>query len=89
MTVFDPDKIDDLASKRMPAKLDEEEIHRHPPGIAAVVVNGKVVLEHGECRDVFPGQVRRQDLFVQGQLAAERAGSGGQEVAWRSLSRKR
>lgn len=67
VTVFDPDKIDDLASKRMPAKLDEEEIFRHPPGIAAVIVNGKVVLENGESKDVFPGQVRRQELFVPGQ----------------------
>ena len=67
VTVFDPDTIDDLASKRMPAKLDEDEIHRHPPGIAAVVVNGQVVLEDGECKDVFPGQVRRQELFVPGQ----------------------
>ncbi len=64
MTIFDPDKIDDLVSKRMPAKLDEEEIHRHPPGIGAVVVNGEVVLEDGECRDVFPGKVRRQQLFT-------------------------
>jgi len=67
VTVFDPDKIDDLASKRMPAKLDEEEIFRHPPGITAVIVNGKVVLENGESKDVFPGQVRRQELFVPGQ----------------------
>ena len=67
ITVFDADKIDDLASKRMPAKLDEEEIHRHPPGIGAVVVNGEIVLEHGECKDVFPGKVRRQELFVPGQ----------------------
>lgn len=67
VTVFDPDKVDDLASKRMPAKLDEAEIHRHPPGIGAVVVNGKVVLQDGECRDVFPGRVRRQDLFMSGQ----------------------
>ena len=65
--MFDADKIDDLASKRMPAKLDETEIFRHPPGIGAVVVNGKIVLENGECKDAFPGQVRRQELFVQGQ----------------------
>lgn len=67
VTVFDPDKVADLVSQRMPAKLDDDEVMRHPPGVDAVVVNGKVVVDHGECKDVFPGRVRRQDLFVPGQ----------------------
>ena len=67
VTVFDPDKVADLVSERMPAKLDDNEVMRHPPGIGAVVVNGKVVVEQGECKDVFPGQVRRQELFIPGQ----------------------
>ena len=28
----------------------------------AVAVNGKVVVEDGQCHDVFPGKVRRQQL---------------------------
>jgi len=62
ITVFDPDKIQDLVSQRLPARVDKTEVHRHPPGIQAVVVNGKVVAEEGECRDVYPGKVTRQEL---------------------------
>lgn len=62
ITVFDPDRIDDLVSKRLPAKVDAEEVKRHPPGIQAVMVNGRVVVEEGKCHDVFPGKVRRQEL---------------------------
>lgn len=64
ITVFDPDKIDDLVSKHLPAKVDANEVRRHPPGIQTVVVNGKVVVENGECLDVFPGKVTRQELCV-------------------------
>jgi N-acyl-D-amino-acid deacylase len=64
ITVFDPDRIQDLVSERLPAKVDEREVHRHPPGIEAVVVNGQVVLERGECLNVFPGKVTRQELCV-------------------------
>jgi N-acyl-D-amino-acid deacylase len=64
ITVFDPDKIDDLASGRLPEKVDANEVQRHPPGIEAVVVNGKVVVEAGACADVFPGKVTRQELCV-------------------------
>ncbi|MGH7834504.1 MAG: N-acyl-D-amino-acid deacylase family protein [Candidatus Binatia bacterium] len=62
ITVFDPDKISDLVSERIPAKLDEVEAKKHPPGIQAVVVNGNVVVEEGSCLDVFPGKVTRQEL---------------------------
>jgi N-acyl-D-aspartate/D-glutamate deacylase len=62
ITVFDPDKIDDLASGPLPDKVDANEVKRHPPGIAAVVVNGQVVVEGGACLDVFPGKVTRQEL---------------------------
>jgi N-acyl-D-amino-acid deacylase len=62
ITVFDPDRIGDLVSERLPMVVDAHEVQRHPPGIGAVIVNGQVVVEAGECMDVFPGQVRRQDL---------------------------
>jgi N-acyl-D-aspartate/D-glutamate deacylase len=64
ITVFEPDKIADLLSERFPDKVDAEEVRRHPPGIQAVVVNGKVVVEDGSCMDVFPGKVTRQELCI-------------------------
>lgn len=64
ITVFDPDKLDDLVSHRMPARLDRDEAMRHPPGIGAVVVNGQVVVEGGECKEVYPGKVTRQELML-------------------------
>lgn len=64
ITVFDPDRIDDLVSRRLPAKVDENEVQRHPPGIQAVVVNGKTVVEERECLDLFPGKVTRQELCI-------------------------
>jgi len=64
ITVFDPDKIQDLVSERLPLKVDEQEVRRHPPGIRAVVVNGEVVIEEGSCMDLFPGKVTRQELCV-------------------------
>jgi len=66
ITVFDPDQIKDLVSDRLPEKVDNHEVHRHPPGIGAVVVNGEVVLEEGRCLDVFPGKVTRQELCIPG-----------------------
>lgn len=62
VTVFDPDRIDDLVSARLPERVDEREVMRHPPGIQAVVVNGKVVVEAGECLDVFPGKTLKGEL---------------------------
>ncbi len=64
IAVFDPDKIQDLVSERLPAKVDRNEVQRHPPGIQAVVVNGKVVVESGECMNVYPGKVTRQELCI-------------------------
>ena len=62
ITVFDPDKIQDLVSERLPARVDEQEVRRHPPGIKAVIVIGKVVVQEGECKDIFAGKATRQDL---------------------------
>lgn len=62
ITIFNPDKIQDVVSERLPAGVDEKEVHRHPPGIRAVLVNGKVVVEGGQCTDVYPGKVTRQEL---------------------------
>lgn len=64
IVVFDPDKFQDLVTERLPAKVDEKEVKRHPPGIQAVVVNGKVVVEQGACLDVFPGKVTRQEICL-------------------------
>ena len=64
VTVFDPDKIDDLVSKQLPDLIDANEVRRHPPGMKAVVVNGTTVVEEGQCKDVFPGKVRRQQLCL-------------------------
>jgi N-acyl-D-aspartate/D-glutamate deacylase len=60
--VFDPDRFADLAMNRLPTKVDAEEVQRHPPGMRAVVVNGQTVVEDGECMDVYPGLVSRQQL---------------------------
>ena len=30
----------------------------------AVLVNGSTVVEDGQCHDVFPGKVRRQQLCI-------------------------
>ena len=62
ITVFDADKIDDLVTKKLPDIIDAQEVKRHPPGMKAVAVNGKVVVEDGQIHDVFPGKVRRQQL---------------------------
>lgn len=62
ITVFDPDKIQNLVSERLPARVDEQEVWRHPLGIEAVIVIGKVVVQKGECKDILAGKVTRQDL---------------------------
>jgi len=64
LTVFDADKIDDLVSKQLPEVIDAQEVRRHPPGMKAVVVNGATVVEDGECKELFPGKVRRQQLCI-------------------------
>lgn len=62
VTIFDADKIDDLVSQKLPDIVDAQEVKKHPPGIKAVVVNGRTVVEDGHCNDVFPGKVRRQQI---------------------------
>jgi N-acyl-D-aspartate/D-glutamate deacylase len=62
VAVFDADKIDDLVSTKLPDIIDAQEVMKHPPGMKAVVVNGATVVEDGQCNDVFPGKVRRQQL---------------------------
>ena len=64
ITVFDPDTFEDLVSEELPEKVDAQEVRRHPPGMQAVVVNGKTVVEGGECMDIFPGKVTRQELCI-------------------------
>jgi hypothetical protein len=51
-------------SKQLPDVIDAQEVKRHPPGMKAVIVNGATVVEEGQCKDVFPGKVRRQQLCI-------------------------
>ena len=51
---------DDLVA--MVRSVYQQEVKKHPPGMKAVAVNGKVVVEDGQCHNVFPGKVRRQQL---------------------------
>ncbi len=62
ITVFDPDRIMDCTSHRIPDRMDDTEIRRQPTGINAVLVNGQVVLREREFMNVFPGKVTRQEL---------------------------
>jgi N-acyl-D-aspartate/D-glutamate deacylase len=62
ITVFDPDRIDDLVTKRLPTIVDRDEVNRHPPGIEAVVVNGQTVVQGGQCLDAYPGKVTRDEI---------------------------
>jgi N-acyl-D-aspartate/D-glutamate deacylase len=62
ITIFDPDRIDDLVTARLPEKVNEHEVMRHPPGIQAVIVNGQTVVEGGECMDVLPGKTTKGQL---------------------------
>jgi N-acyl-D-amino-acid deacylase len=64
VTIFDPDKIDDLVTEKLPAMIDAQEVKRHPPGMKAVIVNGQTVVEDRNCNEVFPGKVRRQQLCI-------------------------
>jgi N-acyl-D-amino-acid deacylase len=52
IVVFDPDKIKEKATFNEP--------HQYPEGIDYVIVNGEVVVEHGELTGVRPGKVLRK-----------------------------
>jgi N-acyl-D-amino-acid deacylase len=49
ITVFDPTTVADLATFEAP--------HQYPVGIDYVIVNGQVVVEHGQQHPVLPGRV--------------------------------
>lgn len=51
LVVFDPERVIDRATFTDP--------HRFPEGIDAVLVNGVVVIEHGEHTGAFPGKALR------------------------------
>ena len=51
LTLFDPQTIDAMATY--------EEPHQYARGIQAVIVNGEVVIDHGEHTDALPGRVLR------------------------------
>jgi len=51
ITVFDRGAVMDKATYSMP--------HRYPAGIEHVIVNGKMVIDHGEHTGALPGQVLR------------------------------
>ena len=52
IVVFDPDKIKEKATFTEP--------HQYPEGIDYVIVNGEVVVNHGELTGVRPGKVLRK-----------------------------
>jgi N-acyl-D-aspartate/D-glutamate deacylase len=62
LVVFDPDRIGDTVTPRLPYYIDDTEVHRQPPGVDLVAVNGEVVVEQGHVNDVRPGKVRRWEL---------------------------
>ena len=49
IVIFDPDKIIDRATMKEPNKLSE--------GIEYVIVNGKLVFDHGKFKRKYPGQI--------------------------------
>jgi len=53
IAIFDPEKIDDLATVENPYQYSE--------GISWVLVNGKVILENGKYNGVRAGEVLRKD----------------------------
>jgi N-acyl-D-amino-acid deacylase len=52
LVVFDPDKIADRATWVNP--------HRYPVGVEYVIVNGQVVVEHGEHTGRLPGKILKK-----------------------------
>ena len=62
VVVFNPDTIDDGVLPRYPYYVDDEEVHRIPTGIDLVVVNGEVMVDHGDVTEARPGKVRRWEL---------------------------
>jgi N-acyl-D-amino-acid deacylase len=53
VVIFDPAKIQDTAEYKSP--------HHYPEGISAVLVNGTVVLQHGEHTGAKAGRALRND----------------------------
>ncbi len=54
LVIFDPEKIADRATWANP--------HQYPVGIEYVIVNGQVVIEHGEHTGLLPGEVLRKKV---------------------------
>jgi N-acyl-D-aspartate/D-glutamate deacylase len=52
ITIFDPATVIDVATFEAP--------HQYPVGIDYVIVNGQVVVEHGQQHAVFPGKVLKK-----------------------------
>jgi N-acyl-D-aspartate/D-glutamate deacylase len=51
IVLFNADTISDKATFSQP--------HRYPNGIEHVIVNGEIVIDHGQHRVEFPGQILR------------------------------
>jgi N-acyl-D-amino-acid deacylase len=54
LVIFDPDKIEDKATWENP--------HQYPVGLEYVIVNGQVVVEHGEHTGKLPGRVLKKKV---------------------------
>jgi N-acyl-D-aspartate/D-glutamate deacylase len=52
MTIFDAATVIDLATFENP--------HQYPAGIDYVIVNGQIVVEHGEQHAVLPGKILKK-----------------------------
>lgn len=52
LVIFDPETIAETNSFAAP--------HSYPAGIDAVIVNGKIVIKHGEHTDTLPGEILRK-----------------------------
>jgi len=52
LVVFDPDKIADRATWVNP--------HQYPVGVEYVIVNGQVVVEHGDHTGRLPGKILKK-----------------------------
>jgi N-acyl-D-amino-acid deacylase len=54
LVIFDPDKIADRATWGDP--------HQYPAGVEYVIVNGQVIVEHGEHTGRLPGTILKKKI---------------------------
>ena len=63
IVIFDPNSVKDRATSRYPYHFPLPSFpHKYPKGIKYVLVNGKIVVEKGKHKGVFPGKVLRHPI---------------------------